>query len=115
MMVLTKLNQLLLNESEVPLVIDYLQEIYVREDVISLLESIGFTDFEGNGKAVYETLRSVPDQSKETSPFFLKRGEGLYADKLKLDAFTEVIAIIVNDKMLSTAMNCEAGVKRAQR
>lgn len=121
LMVLSKLNQVIkssLPESSaidaedkianLAYEINYGDEIYIREDIEKLIETIVSIDFEKEGKLIYDELLTeynnfTVNDKKEESIFFYKISTTAYSNKLSPASFPDLVTIMINQKIKMTA------------
>jgi hypothetical protein len=105
LMTLSKLNNLITSDNPEPYVIDYSQELYIREDIVIALQDILQTDMEKEGKDLFHRIlnSSMNDTSadKQNSIFYLKK-TAAFSDKLKPESFVDLCMILLKEKVLNT-------------
>lgn len=109
LMVLSKLNQLITYDDFIPYNIDYIEELYTKEDVESLLSNIANINFEKEGKFL---LRSLNDEYEKgeisdpelqaNSPLYVREQSGKFVGPLNPNNFLDLITIIYKSKVKKT-------------
>lgn len=104
-MVQTKLNQLVTSIEPLPYIIDYSEEIYTRDDILDLLQFAMNTDFDNEGKVLFERFRKSFndfDLDKEGSEFHIQDGADSFSYRLDPFDFTEFYLILINKQFKDT-------------
>jgi len=121
LMVLSKLNQVIKSSLPESSAIDaedkianlgyeinYGDEIYIKEDIERLIDTIASIDFEREGKIIYQEIirlyNGLNDEgNKADSPFFYKISGTEYSAKLNPALFPDLVTIMINQKIKMTA------------
>jgi len=91
-------------------VIDYGDELFVREDILSRVEAIAQSDLNTDGGRLYRDIMDrsripVDEQNRNLSPFYLKDSLGRLIQLNPL-SFADLTIIILKEKMNETSAGC---------
>lgn len=130
LMVLSKLNQVVKspahllagidmnNEiSSIPYIIDYYDELFIKEDIVKLIEGIMHLDFDTKGQTLYKKVvdqyqASLLSKQSENFVFTLLDRESKTPVNLNPASFIDLVAILLLQKVQQTA---ESAVLRSEQ
>lgn len=109
--IMSKLNSVVTSSEElVPFTLDYLNEAYVREDILTTLQAAALFD-ENRQRENWEKLRT--DSSSATPPgyFFSTLANRQPGEKLNINSFVDFAAVITGMRLYDTVARANGSVR----